>query len=57
MPRDVIEIIATVGGGTLVIAILCAFNSNARQLLWELFGRSVNPVEPPGTHADTPRGS
>jgi hypothetical protein len=38
MPRTTIEIIATVGGGSLVIALLSTFNRKARDLLLELLG-------------------
>ena len=55
MPRDVLETIVIVGAGCLAIAAMCVFNLNARQLLFELFGRSLNDrsgPEPPRTPAE-----
>jgi len=46
MPRNALEVVVIVAGGTLVVGVLSALNMKARALLWELLGHRVRPQPP-----------
>lgn len=54
MPRTTIEIIVILGLGSLVIGVLCVVNQGARELLWDLLGRTSSDAEAPGTRTGSP---
>ena len=47
MPRATIEIIVILGLGSLVIGVLCIVNQGARELLWDLLGRTPSDAPEP----------